>query len=50
MRGRSKTFKYKNYQYSDEVKQLLDIPLSDYDKNYINDDLYDNIFDVLKTI
>lgn len=37
LRGRSKTFKYKNYQYSDEVNQLLAIPLSDYDKNYINE-------------
>ena len=37
MRGRTKTFKYKNYQYSDEIKKLLNIPLSDYDKNNINE-------------
>lgn len=36
MRGRTKTFKYKNYQYSDEIKNLLEIPLSDEDKNNIN--------------
>ena len=36
MRGRTKTFKYKNYQYSDEIKNLLAIPLSDEDKNNIN--------------
>ena len=36
MRGRTKTFKYKNYKYSDEVKKLLTIPLSDEDKNNIN--------------
>ena len=37
MRGRTKTFKYKNYQYSDEVKKLLAISLSDYDKRNINE-------------
>ena len=37
MRGRTKTFKYKNYQYSDEIKNLLTIPLSDEDKTYINE-------------
>lgn len=36
MRGRTKTFKYKNYQYSDEIKNLIAIPLSDEDKNNIN--------------
>ena len=36
MRGRTKTFKYKNYKYSDEIKNLLAIPLSDEDKNNIN--------------
>lgn len=36
MRGRTKTFKYKNYQYSDEIKNLLAISLSDEDKNNIN--------------
>lgn len=36
MIGRTKTFKYKNYQYSDEIKKLLATPLSDEDKNNIN--------------
>lgn len=31
MRGRSKTFKYKNYQYSDEIQKLLSLELTDSD-------------------
>lgn len=31
MRGRTKTFKYKNYQYSEEIQKLLSIELSDSD-------------------
>lgn len=46
MRGRTKTFKYKNYQYSDEIKNLLAIPLSDEDKNNIN--LIKNNFKLLE--
>lgn len=40
MRGRSKTFKYKNYEYSDEISKLLSIPLTDKDINIINDMKY----------
>lgn len=42
MRGRTKTFKYKNYQYSDEIKKLIKIPLSAEDK--VNIDIIKNNF------
>lgn len=42
MRGRTKTFKYKNYQYSDEIKKLITIPLSAEDK--VNIDIIKNNF------
>lgn len=42
LRGRTKTFKYKNYQYSDEIKKLIKIPLSAEDK--VNIDIIKNNF------
>ena len=35
MRGRSKTFKYKNYKYSDEIQKLLSLDLTDSDLSAI---------------
>lgn len=37
MRGRTKTFKYKDYQYSEEIKKILNITLSDDDITKINE-------------
>lgn len=34
-KGRSKTFKYKNFKYSDDISQLLKVELSDKEINYI---------------
>lgn len=42
---RNKTFKYKNYNYSDDVKKLLDIELNNADRKRIHK-VYSNYYDL----